>query len=151
MRKIEFWPGLPFKKYLYNITKERNESLYRNAVFYFFIVVVHAGIFKSIESILWRLFLLLYADIFIALMWFKYIWLFLKSLMCKIKTTVKNSNCSIGPGYSFSLLDVTGNRKMVRQCFLAMTEHFLMKHFVQLNAQICYWEIKLGAVHTQIW
>ena len=39
--------------------------------------------------------------------------------MCKIKTAVKNSNCSIGPGYSFSLLDVTGNRKMFRQCFLA--------------------------------
>ena len=38
--------------------------------------------------------------------------------MCKIKTTLKNSNCSIGPGYSFSLLDVTGNKKMVRQCFL---------------------------------
>ena len=47
--------------------------------------------------------------------------------MCKIKTTVKNSNCSIGPGYSFSLLDVTGNRKMVRQCFLANQKRTFFK------------------------
>ena len=57
-----------------------------------------------------------------------------KSFMCKIKPTVKNSNYSIRPGYSFSLLDVTGNRKMVRQCFLA---RFLMEINNKNGSELC--------------
>ena len=91
---------------------------------------VHVGIFISIESVLRSIFLLLYVDIFIALIDSNIFWLFGKSLVCYIKMTVKSSNCSIGSGQSFSLLDVTG--KKVRLCSLTRNEHAFIKMLVSL-------------------